>query len=27
VFLGERLTWHTGLGAAMIIGGTLVLIF
>ena len=27
VFLGEKLTWHTGLGAAMIIGGTLVLIF
>jgi len=27
IFLGEKLTWHTGLGAAMIIGGTLVLIF
>ncbi len=27
VFLGEKLTWHTGLGAAIIIGGTLVLIF
>ena len=27
VFLGEKLTWHTGLGAALIIGGTLVLIF
>ena len=27
VFLGEKLTWHTGLGAATIIGGTLVLIF
>ncbi len=27
VFLGEKLTWHTGVGAAMIIGGTLVLIF
>ena len=27
VFLGEKLTWHTMLGAAMIIGGTLVLIF
>ncbi|MDB5235502.1 MAG: hypothetical protein JWR44_2495 [Hymenobacter sp.] len=27
VFLGEKLTWQTGLGAAMIIGGTLVLIF
>ena len=27
VFLGEKLTWHTGLGAAMFIGGTLVLIF
>lgn len=27
VFLGEKLTWHTGLGAALIIAGTLVLIF
>ena len=27
VFLGEKLTWHTGLGAALIISGTLVLIF
>ncbi|MBC7446935.1 MAG: EamA family transporter [Hymenobacteraceae bacterium] len=27
VFLGEKLTWQTGLGAAMIIGGTLILIF
>ncbi|MGI4869567.1 MAG: EamA family transporter [Janthinobacterium lividum] len=27
VFLGEKLTWHAGLGAAMIIGGTLVLIW
>jgi transporter family protein len=27
VSLGDKLTWHTGLGAAMIIGGTLVLIF
>jgi transporter family protein len=27
VFLGEKLTWHTGLGAALIIIGTLVLIF
>ena len=26
VFLGEKLTWHTGLGAALIISGTLVLI-
>lgn len=26
VFLGEKLTWHTSLGAALIIGGTLVLI-
>ena len=26
VFLGERLTWHTGLGAALIVAGTLVLI-
>ncbi len=27
VFLGEQLTWQTGLGAAMIVGGTLILIF
>ena len=27
VFLGERLSWHTGLGAALIMAGTLVLIF
>lgn len=27
VFLGEKLTWHQGVGAAMIITGTLVLIF
>ena len=27
IFLGEKLTWHTGLGAALIISGTLVLIF
>ena len=27
VFLGEKLTWQTGLGAALIIGGTLVLIW
>lgn len=27
VFLGEKLTWHTGLGAALIISGTLVMIF
>lgn len=27
VFLGEKLTWHTGLGAALISSGTLVLIF
>lgn len=27
VFLGEKLTWHTGLGAALVISGTLVLIF
>ena len=26
VFLGESLTWKTGLGAALIIGGTIVLI-
>ena len=26
VFLGEKLTWHTGLGAGLIIAGTLVLI-
>jgi transporter family protein len=26
IFLGERLTWHTGLGAALIVAGTLVLI-
>ena len=25
-FLGEKLTWYTGLGAVLIIGGTLVLI-
>lgn len=27
LFLGEKLTWHAGLGAALIIGGTLVLIW
>jgi len=27
LFLGESLTWKTGIGAAMIIGGTFVLIF
>ncbi len=27
VFLGERLTWHTGLGAGLIVAGTLVLIW
>ncbi|RAK69505.1 EamA family transporter [Hymenobacter edaphi] len=27
LFLGERLSWQTGLGAALIIGGTLVLIW
>lgn len=27
VFLGEKLTWHAGLGAALIISGTLVLIW
>lgn len=26
-FLGEKFTWHTGLGAVLIIGGTPVLIF
>ena len=27
VFLGERLTWQTGLGAGLIVVGTLVLVF
>ncbi|MBC6989744.1 EamA family transporter [Hymenobacter sp. BT491] len=27
LFLGEKLTWQTGLGATLIIGGTLVLIY
>lgn len=27
VFLGEKLTWHAGIGAVLIIGGTLVLIW
>lgn len=27
VFLGEKLTWHAGVGALLIIGGTLVLIW